>query len=537
MITLFQQNPLVLVFVVAALGHGLSNVRLRGAELGSMAILLVGLCFGALSPDLNVPDIIFTFGLALYIYTLGLEYGASFFASFGVKRSLEALFIGLLQMVTALIVFLIYLWLRFDATTLSGMFAGIVVNAASLASLLDIAELRSLSADEIIVGFSLSFPVSVLARVWALMLVSRFLKIDYEAEAFELRGDYPIDQGLESASILVNTEDYAEQPLRYLLQDKNWNVVFGRLYRGDKVMLATGETLLQAGDVLTLAGANEDLREVVSVLGERIHLEQVNDMTQFQRRRIFVTNPDVVAVPLATLDIRNAYGANVTRVQRGDDDFLATPDFVLELGDRVRVLARPRDMDALVDLFGDSYEAQNKLNLLTLGLGVSLGLMVGSISIGLTSALSFKLGTAGGCLVVSLILGSVRRVGGLVWTQPLGANHTVRQIAVALFLATVGLRSGFSFFSTLATFEGLLIIGVAAVVAFVSSVLALIIGYKLFKIPFSLLSGMVVSHPSALSYAEALAGNQLPVVGFTYSVPVGLITKVIIAQLLLLSLL
>jgi len=537
MIELLTENPLILLFIVAALGHGLGGIKLQGGKLGTMATLLVGLVFGALSSDFQIPDIVFTLGLALYIYTLGLEYGSSFFASFGVKRSVEAVLIMLTQVLIAAIVFAVYLLLQFDITTLSGMFSGIVVNAASLASLIDIANSNGLSTQDIIVGFSLSFPISVLARIWALMLVNRYFKIDYAKEAKELRKEYPIDQQLEAATILIENEQLTNQPLRYVLQDKDWNVMFGRLYRGDRVMLVSGETILELEDIITLGGNQEDLDEVTAVLGRAVNLDRINDMTQFSRRRMFVTNPDVVGLPLAALNIRDKFGATITRVQRGDDDFLATADFPLELGDRVRILARPRDMDGLADFFGDSYGAQSKLNLLTLGLGVSLGLVVGSVGISVGSSLTFSLGTAGGCLIISMILGSLRRTGSLVWTQPLGANHTIRQIAVAFLLATVGIRSGYSFFSTLFTLQGLAIILIAAVIAFVTSILTLIIGYRLFKIPFSLLSGMVVSHPSALSYAESLAGNQLPTVGFTYSVPVAIISKVVIAQLLLLMLL
>ncbi len=537
MIELLTENPIILLFIVAAVGYGLGGIKIQGSKLGTMAILLVGLVFGALSSDFEIPDIIFTLGLALYIYTLGLEYGSGFFASFGVKRSFEAVLIMLTQVVIAALVFVIYLVLQLDITTLSGMFSGIVVNAASLASLIDIANSNGLSSEDVIVGFSLSFPISVLARIWALMLVNRYLKVDFAAEAKELRNEYPIDQQLEAATILVQNEAYTGQPIRYILQDKNWNVMFGRLYRGERVMLVSGETILQLDDIITLGGNQEDLDQVTEVLGKAVNSDRINDMTQFLRRRLFVTNPDVVGLPLAALNIRDKFGATLTRVQRGDDDFLASADFVLELGDRVRVLARPRDMEGLAEFFGDSYEAQNKLNLFTLGLGVSLGLIVGSVGISVGSSLTFSLGTAGGCLVVSMILSSLRRTGSLVWTQPLGANHTIRQIAVAFLLATVGIRSGYSFFSTLFTLQGLLIIVIAAAIAFVTSVLTLLVGYRFFKIPFSLLSGMVVSHPSALSYAEGLSGNQLPTVGFTYSVPVAIISKVVIAQLLLLMLL
>lgn len=537
MINLLRENPLILLFLVVALGHGIGRIKIKKAGLGSMATLLVGLGFGALSPDFAIPSIIFSLSLALYIYTLGLEYGSSFFASFGVKRSVEAVFLALTQVLIAAIVFFIYLAFQLDSTMLAGMFAGVVVNAASLASLIDIANNQGLSTEAIIVGFSLSFPMSVFARMAALSLMSRMLNIDYAAEALALRKEYPIDQQLETASILVKTNAFAEQPIRYLLQEKQWNVVFGRLYRQDSFMLISGESMLQESDILTLAGSEEDIDEVSKVLGERIILESINDMTQFQRRRIFVTNAEVVGVSIASLNIRDRYGATITRVQRGDDDFLANADFVLELGDRVRVLARPKDMESLVALFGDSYEGQNKLNLLTLGLGLGLGVFVGGIRFGLSSNLGFELGIAGGCLLVSLVLGSLRRTGALVWTQALGANHTIRQFSVAFFLATVGIGSGFSFFSTLFTMQGLVIMLIAILIGFVTSVLSLLIGFKLLKIPFSLLSGMVVSHPSALSYAESLAGNQLPTVGFTYAIPVSIMSKIIIAQLLMLSML
>jgi putative transport protein len=226
----------------------------------------------------------------------------------------------------------------------------------------------------------------------------------------------------------------------------------------------------------------------------------------------------------------------VTRVRRGDSDVLAHGDTILELGDRVRVVAPPQQMPRLTAFFGDSYRAISEIDILTFNLGLALGTLVGMIPIPLPGGVVIRLGFAGGPLVVALLLGALERTGPLVWNIPYSANMMLRQIGLILFLAGVGTRSGYAFVTTMRDGGGLAIFAAGTIITVTTAILTLVIGYKLLRIPMSLLTGLLAglqTQPAVLGFALQETGNELPNIGYAAVFPVALITKIICAQLLL----
>ena len=194
------------------------------------------------------------------------------------------------------------------------------------------------------------------------------------------------------------------------------------------------------------------------------------------------------------------------------------------------------EIPALVALFGDSYARLSHVNLLTLGLGIAIGLLIGMIPIPLPGGITFQLGIAGGPLLVALVLGALRRTGPILWTMPFSANLTLRQFGLILLLAAIGVRSGSAFLQAFSGGSGWLILGISFLVIVVTTVIALFAGYKLLHIPYSLLTGMISPQPAVLDYAQDQANNPLP--GFAYALmfPLAIIINVILAQLLLIFL-
>jgi putative transport protein len=230
------------------------------------------------------------------------------------------------------------------------------------------------------------------------------------------------------------------------------------------------------------------------------------------------------------------YGAIVSHVRRGDVELLARHDTVLEWGDRIRVLAPRDEIPRLVALFGDSYARLSHVNLMTAGLGITIGLLIGLIPITLPGGITFHLGLAGGPLLVALILGALRRTGPILWTMPYSANLTLRQFGLILLLAAIGVRSGSAFLEALSTGSGWLILAIGLTIIVVTMVFSLILGYRLLRIPYSLLIGMISPQPAVLDYAQEQADNPLPGVGFTLMFPLAIIINVILAQILLIIL-
>ncbi len=316
----------------------------------------------------------------------------------------------------------------------------------------------------------------------------------------------------------------------------HWHVVFSRRLHDNEEILVTGDTQLQVGDLISVIGDPNDVAEVVSVLGEQTdeHLEL--DRSHYDFRRIFVSKPAIAGKRITDLQLPSRYGAIITRVRRGDVDLLADGDMVLDLGDRVRVVAPREHIHEITKLFGDSYKALSEIDLLSLGVGVVVGLLVGKIEFPLPGGSSFALGNAGGPLIVGLILGALRRTGPIVWTMPYSANLTVRQLGLIMLLASIGLRSGYTFVQTLSQGGGLQLFAAGAVISCVTAFLTLLVGYKLFKIPFGLLTGMlsgIHTQPGVLGFAVDQSQDELPHVGYALMFPVATISKILLAQALL----
>jgi putative transport protein len=226
-------------------------------------------------------------------------------------------------------------------------------------------------------------------------------------------------------------------------------------------------------------------------------------------------------------------------VRQGDIDLLADGNTVLELGDRVRVVAKREEIPTLRHLFGDSYKALSEINLLSFGVGIALGLLVGQIPIPLPGGLTLELGYAGGPLLVALIFGTLRRTGPIVWTLPYSANLTLRQVGLTLLLAGIGVRSGYTFFSTFAQSGGLAIFVAGALITLVVAFLTLWFGYKVLKIPYPLLTGMLSAlqtQPAVLGFSLEQSKNEVPNIGYALVFPIATIGKIVLAQLLYLLL-
>ncbi|KGE85280.1 MAG: aspartate:alanine exchanger family transporter [Phaeodactylibacter xiamenensis] len=539
MVDAFIENPLLLLFVVAGLGYGVGSIRIRGSNLGVAAVLFVGLGVGGLSPELHIPDIIIFLGLAMFVYTIGLSSGPSFFATFRQRGSRDIIFVIVMLTLSASIAFGLHFLFHFDASTTSGLYAGSTTNTPALAGLLDAISNANLGntaaksmSERAVIGYSLSYPMGVIGVMIAINVMHRLLKIDYLAEERELKQKYPVRQTVTSKTVEVTQPDVTGIPLRDLKRQLQANVVFGRLVRGDETLLTNYDTTLQVGDQVALVADEEEIERVTPLLGKNMPFRLSSDRSEYDTRRIFVSNPDIAGERLSTLNLNERFAAIITRVRRGDIDLLANSKLVLELGDRVRFVARRQDIPKISKLFGDSYDALSRINLLSFGLGMALGLLLGMITFQLPGDASFKLGFAGGPIIVALILGALRRTGPIVWTLPYSANLTLRQIGLILLLAGVGVNSGHTFVDTVAQGSGGIIFLAGTIISFITAIATLFIGYKLLKIPFSFLTGMVASQPAVLDFALEKAGNKLPNIGFTLMLPVSLITKIVYVQFL-----
>lgn len=531
------EQPLLLLFVVAAVGYFIGKVQIKGSSLGVSAVLFVGLAFGAVNSDYNVPNIIFELGLVFFVYSVGLSSGPAFFQSFKSNGLKDISFVMVMLMVSALVAVAIYFALDLDVGTITGVYAGSTTNTPALASVIDLVNQRGGDSvqdltQSLVVGYTYSYPMGVIGVMVVLKLMERLFKIDYIKEKELLRQRYPIEDNLTSRSIRVTQTAIEGKTLRDLNREFGWDVLYGRIDNKEGISLSNWDTKLYRGDDIMVIGGQEQIDTVQTVLGEESADTLSYDRKEYDVRRIFMSNEDLVGRTISSLNLTEKYHAIITRIRRGDIDMLAKADTVLEMGDRIRFVAKRKDLKALSTAFGDSYFKSSQVNLFSFGLGIAIGLLLGTIEWHLPGGVSFKLGMAGGPLVIGLLLGALRRTGPIIWTLPYGANVTLRQMGLIFLLAVIGLRSGNTFLSSLGASSGLIIFAAGVMLSMIAAFLSILIGYKLFKIPFSLLLGFMSNQPAILDFATDMTKNKVPLIGYSLMFPIALVMKILFAQLL-----
>lgn len=541
MIDLLVKNPTLLLFAIAGTGFLFGRIRVGGFSLGVAAVLFAGIGFGAVDGRLRIDESVWTLGLAVFVYTVGLASGPTFVAAIR-RRGLSANAASLAGIVAgaAAAVAIGHAVLGLSGATTSGTFAGGLTNTPALAGVLEFLQ-HHRSASELaasgpapVVGYSLAYPFGVLiplgATYW-LFHSRRSGPSVSDREAARRDAGEPI----VCKTVRVRSDGLAS--LGDLMSYKGTTIGFSRLKHDGDVQVATHELVPMAGDLLSVIGAEEDVLAFISDVGETAGEHLALDRGAFDFRRMFVSSRAAAGKPVGDLDLER-FGAIVTRVRRGDADMIATPTTVLELGDQVAVVAPRRTMRAVGVFFGDSYRALSEVDVMTFSLGIALGLLLGAAHIPLAGQ-SFTLGAAGGPLVVGLVLGALGRTGRLVWQMPYSANLTLRQLGIVLFLAGVGCRSGQAFVQTFRDGHWPPVLAGALVVATIPVAVLIGIG-KLTKAPSEMLAGMLAgmcTQPAVLSFAsQQVADDTSVMTGYATVFAFAMIAKIVIAQLIVASL-
>ena len=529
--SVLRDDPLLLVFVVAAVGYLAGRIRIAGFGFGVAAVLFAGLAFGMADPELRVPRSLWTLGLVLFVYTVGLAAGPGFVAAFR-RRGVGANALVLAAVVVAAgTVAITGAAVGLGSEETAGAFAGGLTNtpalAASLEALRDIepGQTFDAAAGRVLVGYSLGYPVGVTVALLAVFAVVR------------LRGRV---ETVAPTAIVVRTalvEHAGLGTLERVRERTHDTVAFGRVKRGSALFVASDDIEPAPGDLVTVVGPDHAVDAAIALLGSKSSERVELDRADVDFRRIVVSSRAVAGHTIADVDLQGELGGTVTRVRRGDVDMVASPDLVLELGDHVRVVAAPGRMQAIATLFGDSYRALRELDVLSFSVGIALGLVLGSVDVPLPGGGTFSLGFAGGPLVVGLVLGAIVRTGPIVWQLPHAANVTLRQLGTVLFLAGIGVNAGQAFGDTVVSGEAIGVVAAAAAAAAAAAVVTVGLGVAVLHLPVAALTGTVSgmqTQPAVLAYASEQQSDDTEVnVGYATVVPLAMILKIVLAPLLL----
>lgn len=539
LVALLSENSLLLLFIITGIGHLLGRLRFGSFRLGASGILFAGLAFGALHPAFKLPTVVYQGGLVLFVYMLGLSAGPAFFSSFRLRGlRATAIVCGSLLLATGIAVFVSRL-LGLSAAVAAGTFVGTLTSTPALAAALEFLSSQAAVVGDVeglralpIVGYSLSYPIGVLGVMLSMHWAAKLLKIDVRAEAKELAGE---QQPIINADVEVTEETAFGRSICQLFPKDGRRVVVSRLLRGEKQMTVDGQVTLLEGDVVTLVGPEADVHAAAARLGRPSGLHPHLDRSQIDVRRILLSNKEIAGRRIRELDLRRRFGATISRIRRGDVDVVPTADLVLELGDQIRVVAPSDRLEEVGEYLGNSYRNLGEIDIISISLGIALGLLVGTLSIPLPGGFGFQLGFAGGPLLVALFLGYLGRSGNILWVLPYNVNATLRELGLLLFLAGIGTQAGNALTGAV-TLIGWRVILAAVVLAFGYSLITLVVGYKLLKIPMPIMYGLLAgiqTQSVAVAYANERAGNDQANIPYAMAYPVAMVLKILLVQVMI----
>lgn len=538
---------LLLSFVIAA-GIQLGKIKVFGVSLGITLVLFVGIILGHFGFTINHNVIHFfkEFGLILFVYSVGMQVGPGFFSSFkqgGITLNMLACGIVFLGVLTAVI---LHYATGIPMPTMVGILSGAVTNTPGLgAAQQAFSDMHGVSDNTIALGYAVAYPLGVIGIILSIILIKYIFRVSFDKENEQLNSEdsshtneaKPISLIVKNPAIFNKT--VAE--LSNLLEHRDF--VISRVWRDSnkQIEIASANTVLQENDKVFVITTETDAETIKTFIGEEIDMERkqwIRMESQFINRRILITKPELNGKRLGQLKLRKLYGINITRINRAGVDLVAKPGLTLQVGDRVNVVGTETAVSNVEKVLGNSMKRLNEPNLITIFVGIALGIVLGSIPISFPGIPQpVKLGLAGGPLVVAILISRFGYHYKLITYTAQSANLMLREIGITLFLACVGISAGDGFVDTIVNNGGFAWIGYGFIITFVPLMIIGCIGRYFCKVNYFTLMGLIAgstTDPPALAYSNATAGNDAPSVGYATVYPLTMFLRVLTAQLLIL---
>ena len=534
-------QSIVLLTLVVCLGLWAGeHLRIKNFSLGITWILFVGIIcssFG-ISIDPQVSHFAKNFGLILFVYSIGLQVGPSF-SPFGRSAlNLNLLAVAIVMLGCAITIALHYLT-GIEMTTMAGIMSGAVMNTPSLGAVQQAASdiIGSVSSD-IAMGYALAYPLSIVGLIFSFELIRFCCRINLQNEDDKLRQEHVSDDD----PICVDIQLSISTPITLVQMHEMCPIdkmLVSRVTRRDgKDELVNSNTIFYPTDIVRIV-SDKRHEEDLNVLGEVTHYgfrgrERSNHLIS---RRVVVTRKECNGKRLSSFDVRHRYHATITRINRAGVELLATPDFVLQLGDRIMVVGDKDDVRHVAEIFGNELKRLDLPNLMPIFFGIFLGVLLGSLPIAIPGMNQpFKIGLAGGSLIVALLIGRFGPYYNMVTFATTSANMMLRQVGLTLFLAAVGLGVGDQFVPTIIN-GGYMWIIYGFAITMIPLVVIGFIAYKGMKINYFKVVGLLIGSMTgapALGYAESLSShNDQASVTYATVYPLTMLLRVMAGQLLI----
>jgi len=537
-------QALLVLSLAAAGGLALGQIKLGGVKLGVGGVLFAGLALGHFGFSLDPTMLAFAreFGLVLFVYAIGVTVGPGFFQAFqkdGMALNLMAASVVVLGSALAVAV---HLWGGVELPAALGLLSGAVTNTPSLAAGQEV--LSQLGVTGAVQGqaYAVAYPFGIVGILASMMILRLVFRQNPAQAAVDFDAARAAGQEhLENVNVEIRNPAVFGVRLRDLDELKEMGVVLSRvLHDGSQHVVHADDTLAE-GDVVLAVGPASRLPRLNRLLGPvaAVDLKAMDSADVIWERQV-VTRSEVLGKTLGQLNLRATHGVVVSRVNRGGHELVPDSGLKLQFGDMLTVVGAPESMPLVAGIIGNRSKALLETQMTSIFIGIALGMLLGSLPIllpGLPS--SIKLGLAGGPLVVAILLSRLGHVGRVVWFMPPAANHLMRDLGIALFLAAVGVKSGHGFVETLLHGPGLTWMAWGVLITLVPLVVVALVGTMLTRVNYLTMCGLLsgsMTDPPALAFAQGLAPSEAPILSYATVYPLVMVLRVVAPQVIALAL-
>lgn len=536
-------QAIIILSLTTAIGISLGKIRIGGISLGVTFVFFMGIVAGHLGISLN-PDMLNyaeSFGLVLFVYSLGLQVGPGFFSAFrkeGIQLNLLGLIVILLG--TAMAIIISYAS-QIPLKDMIGVLCGATTNTPALGAAQQTLKQLGQEASSAALSCAVTYPLGVVGVILAIIVIKKLIARPQDMDIKQ--EDDPNHTYI--AAFQVHNPDIYGKKIETLANDSHTKFVISRLWRNGKVSIPSRETILMENDRILVVTIEKDMPILTMLFGEQENRDwnkEDIDWNSIDRELvssyIVVTRPEINGRRLGSLRLRNAYDINVSRVLRSGVKLLATPDLVLQLGDRLTVVGDAAAIKQVEKILGNTVTSLKEPNLAAIFIGIVMGLILGAIPISIPGIdTPVKLGLAGGPIVVGILVGCFGpRLHMRIYTTR-SANLMLRAIGLSLYLACLGIDAGAHFFETVMRPEGAAWIGIGFAITLIPVILVGWIALRFSKMDFRTTCGMLcgsMANPMALSYVnDTYQGSNQASVSYATVYPLAMFIRVILAQIIL----
>lgn len=547
-------SSVLLYSFVIFTGIWLGKVKIFGVSLGVTFVLFVGILMGHFGYAVEADTLHFLreFGLILFIFSIGMQVGPGFFSSFkegGISLNLLAMLGIAISVGVTLAIYFIQGGADGDTNFMQmvGIMSGAVTNTPGLGaaqqSVLQVNSEAYGVSQEMSMGYAAAYPLGVVGIIASMLIIKKVFRIDTDKEIQAVEEEQHSSQlQPHMLTVRVSNDLICGLSLSKLHTVITSNFVVSRIEKPDgEVVIPTAEEVLELNDLVLIVCSVQDEEVFTRFIGPKEEKKWERKDSPVVSRRIVITKPEYNGTKLGSLHLRRGYALNATRVNRAGVDLLASPSLHLQLGDRITVVGQLPDIERLADKLGNSMRRLNEPNLITMFIGIFLGILVGSIPLQFPGmSVPMKLGLAGGPLVVAILISAYGYKIHLVTYTSTSANLLLREIGICLFLSSVGIAAGQGFAETVFSPLGAWWVLYGVLITMIPLLVVGIVARKRHRTNFLSIMGLMAggyTDPPALAYANKVANNDAPSVSYSTVYPLTMFMRVIVAQILVLCML